>query len=179
MNASPPTSAPAGPPVAPGGVDGELGRGRAGEEVDRGEPVLERLWAHPAAALDDEIAEERDVRRRPAEADDSDSSPRTSYGAERGHVAALPGGGSERGGLALSDGHHVLPLEQEEQRERTDGDEQRAAEVRDVEAVDERLRLVGGLRLATEPEQRVLGRARRRASRGSRARARRRSAATC
>src|SRR5215468_3626310 len=58
MNAIPPTSAPAQPP---GAVDRELGRSRAGEEVARGDRVLEVVVGQPAPPGDAEVAEEGDV----------------------------------------------------------------------------------------------------------------------
>ena len=70
----------------PGRVDRELRRGRPGEEVGGGEPVLELLRRHPPAALDDELPKQCDVRRWPTEPDDPDPSPRARDRSERGHV---------------------------------------------------------------------------------------------
>jgi hypothetical protein len=59
----------------PRAEDGELRRSRAGEEVARGDRVLEVARREPAAPLDAQLPEQRDVRRRPPEADAPDSTP--------------------------------------------------------------------------------------------------------
>ena len=51
-----------------GAEDRQLRRGRAGEEVAGGDSVLELARVHPAVAVDHEALQQRDVRRRPAEA---------------------------------------------------------------------------------------------------------------
>ena len=60
---------------APRAEDRELRRGRSGKEVARGDGILELGGLEPAVALDAELAEQRDVRRRAAEADASDAAP--------------------------------------------------------------------------------------------------------
>ncbi len=73
----------------PRAVDRELGRGRAGEEVARGDRVLELDRREPAAPLDAEAAEERDVRRRPAEPDAPDPAPFRQHDRQRRRGARL------------------------------------------------------------------------------------------
>ena len=84
----------------------------------------------------------------------ADTRSRPPLSSSRSHHAA---GDSDRR-FALADRDDVTAAQEEEQREEGGADERRASEVRDVEAVDERLSLVGRLRLATEPGQRVLRR---------------------
>src|SRR5436190_4245494 len=62
--------------------------------------------------------------------------------------------------LALAHGDHVASPQQQDQEQCADDDEDRAPEEGDVEAVDERLRLLGRCRLGDALE-RVRGRARR------------------
>ena len=57
------------PPQAPRAVDGQLGRGRAGQEVGGGDGVLELLRLDPLSLLDAHAAEQGDVGRRSAEPD--------------------------------------------------------------------------------------------------------------
>ena len=59
----------------PGAVDGQLGGRRAGEEVARGDGVLELLGAQPAALVHAEAAKERDVGRGATEARHPDAAP--------------------------------------------------------------------------------------------------------
>ncbi len=68
----------------PGAEDRGLRRRRAREEVARRERVLELGVGEPAAALDAELAQERDVGRGASEADEADAAPRPDDGAERG-----------------------------------------------------------------------------------------------
>ncbi len=78
------------PASSPRRVDRELGRGWTGEEVDRGEAVLELVRSDPSASVDNEIPQERDVRGRSAEADDPDPPPRACDSFERGRAAVQP-----------------------------------------------------------------------------------------
>ena len=66
---------PGAPAQRPGAVDGQLGRRRPGQEVGRRDRVLEPACLEPAPALHAKLAQQRDVRRRPAEADDADPAP--------------------------------------------------------------------------------------------------------
>ncbi|MCU1675399.1 MAG: hypothetical protein JWM93_157, partial [Frankiales bacterium] len=56
-------------------IDRELRRGRPRQQVDRGDRVLEVARGDPSAAVDAEVPEQRDVRRRPAEPDATDAPP--------------------------------------------------------------------------------------------------------
>ena len=61
-------------------VDRELRRRRTGEQLAGGVGVLELARVEPAAAVDDEVAQQRDVRRRPAEADQAQAPPLAQHG---------------------------------------------------------------------------------------------------
>ncbi len=75
MNAAPPIRAPGPPAQPPRAEDGELGGGRAGHQVADGDGVLELPGVQPAPALDAQLAQQPDVRGRPAEADAADPAP--------------------------------------------------------------------------------------------------------
>ena len=71
-----PAGDPAGQPGDPlRAVDRQLRRGRPRQQLAGRVRVLELARADPAAALDDELAQQRDVRRRPAEADQPEPAP--------------------------------------------------------------------------------------------------------
>jgi len=65
----------------PRAVDRELRRRRPGQQVARRDRVLELDRRQPPPALDAEVAEERDVRRRAAEADAPEPPPLAQDGA--------------------------------------------------------------------------------------------------
>jgi len=80
-----PAQEPAEPAAkTPRAVDRELGRGRTGEEVAGGERVFEVRRRQPAPLVDAELAQQRDMCRRPAEADAADPAPLTDDRGERG-----------------------------------------------------------------------------------------------
>ena len=84
MKHSPPRTAADSPPQAPGAVDGQLGRCRAGEEVRRGDGVLELLRLDPLPFLDAQATEQGDVGGRSPEPDAPETEPLLADGAE-GH----------------------------------------------------------------------------------------------
>ena len=71
-----PADQPAEPAAnAPGAEDRELRRGRARQQVAGRDRVLELLRGDPAAPLDAETPQQRDMRRRPPEPGDADPPP--------------------------------------------------------------------------------------------------------
>ena len=82
MNPSPPTIAPGGAGDTVGAQDRELGRGRAGQQAAGRVRVLKRPRVDPPAALDYQLTEQRDVRRRAAEAGEADPGPLAGHGRE-------------------------------------------------------------------------------------------------
>ena len=70
MNASPPRHCPHDAAHATRAQNRELRRRRPGQQVARRDSVLELLGRKPPAIVDDEPAEQRDVRRRPAGPDE-------------------------------------------------------------------------------------------------------------
>ena len=68
----------------PGAVDRHLRGARSGQEAGRGDGALEVLVAQPASALDAQLAQHRDVRRRSPEAGAADATPLARDLAERG-----------------------------------------------------------------------------------------------
>ena len=79
---------PGQPAQPPGTEDGQLGGGRAGEQVGGGDPVLEFVRRQPGTVIDAELAQQGDVRGRAAKADDPDAGPL----ARDSDQADLPGG---------------------------------------------------------------------------------------
>jgi len=75
MNARPSDERTGDASDAPGAEDRELRRRGAGQQIGRGDAVLEVLGGEPLAMLDDQGPEQRDVRGRPAEADHPDATP--------------------------------------------------------------------------------------------------------
>jgi hypothetical protein len=79
----------------PGAEDDQLGGGRAGHQVADGDGVLELAAVQPAPALDAQLAQQPDVRGRPAEADAADPAPFPEYCRERhlgqGRTASVSG----------------------------------------------------------------------------------------
>ena len=92
MKPRPPTIAPGGAADAVGAEDRELRRRRPGQQAAGGVGVLERARVHPAAALDDQPPQQRDVRRRAAEAGEADPRPLAGDPRER-HANLLSAGG--------------------------------------------------------------------------------------
>ena len=71
------------PAETPGAEDRELGRGGPGQQIGRRNTVLELVRAQPVAFLDAELPQQRNVGRRTAEADETDSTPLAHNGGER------------------------------------------------------------------------------------------------
>ena len=86
----------ANPAEAASEINRELRRGGPGEQVAGGDRRLDVGVAQPAAVLDDEPSQQRDVRRRTAEAGQSDPGPLASDRRDR------DGGGAAGGGRARS-----------------------------------------------------------------------------
>ena len=59
----------------PGAEDGQLGRGGPGQQVAGGQPVLEVVRRQPLPVRHAQLAQQRDVRGRPAEPDAADPAP--------------------------------------------------------------------------------------------------------
>ena len=81
-----------------GGVDRHLRARRAGQQAAGGERVLELARVDPLAPLDGQIAQQRDVRGRPAEAEHADAAPLASH---RGKGGEWHGPHTYRNGTAL------------------------------------------------------------------------------
>ena len=68
---------------AVGAEDRKLGGGGAGQQIARCDRGLELVCVEPAALIDKPPPQQRDVRRRPAEADQADPPPLPQDGGER------------------------------------------------------------------------------------------------
>ncbi len=75
MKQTPPRIAPGRTAQPPGAEDGQLGRGRAGQQVAGGQPVLEVVRRQPLPVRHAQLAQQRDVRGRAAEPDAADPAP--------------------------------------------------------------------------------------------------------
>ncbi len=91
---------PGQPAQPPGTEDRQLRGGRAGEQVGGGDPVFELAVRQPGAVLDAELAEQGDMRGRPAEADDSDAGPFARDGGQADPRGGLLGHGLAGAGAA-------------------------------------------------------------------------------
>ena len=80
--AQPAYDPPHRPPQAPGAVDGQLGRGRAGEQVRGGDGVFELLSVDPASFLDAHAPQQADVGRGAPEPDATETGPLLGDGAD-------------------------------------------------------------------------------------------------
>ena len=88
MKQTPATSAPARPRRRCPHQHRELRGGRTGQQVDGGDRVLEVAGGDPAATLHAQLAQQRDVRGRAAEADAPDPPPLARDRRQRrGHAA--------------------------------------------------------------------------------------------
>ena len=63
----------------PGAEDRQLGGGRAGQQIARGDGVFELALGQPFPALHTQLAQQRDMRGWPAEADAADPAPLPQY----------------------------------------------------------------------------------------------------
>ena len=82
MNAEAADERARAPGDALGAVDRHLRARRAGQQAAGGERVLELARVDPAPPVDGQIAQQRDVRGRPAEAEHADAAPLAGHGGE-------------------------------------------------------------------------------------------------